>query len=139
LILGRPPSPHYRAHVITGVAVGGAALLGCLAVFQLLLAGGAPLGRYAWGGQNEVLPLRFRIGSAVSIVLYGFFALLMLQAADALALLPPGAAGVALWVLTGYFALGIAMNAVSRSRPERLVMTPVVAVLTLVCLVLALH
>ncbi len=121
------------------VAVAGSVLLGCLAVFQLLLVGGAPLGRYAWGGQNEVLPARLRIGSAVAIVLYGLFALIVLQAADAVAILPPGVIGVAIWVLTGYFALGIAMNAASRSRSERLVMTPVVAVLTALCLVLALH
>ena len=121
------------------VAVAGAVLLGCLAVFQLLLAGGAPLGRYAWGGQHEVLPPRLRIGSAVSIVFYGFFALLMLQAAGAVAVLPRAVADTAVWVLTGYFALGIAMNAASRSRPERLVMTPVVAVLTALCLVLALN
>ena len=31
------------------------------------------------------------------------------------------------------------MNAVSRSRPERLVMTPLVLVLTAICLVLALQ
>ena len=121
------------------VAVVGAAILGCLAVFQLLLAGGAPLGRYAWGGQNEVLPVRLRIGSAVAIVLYGVFALLMLEAAGGDGVLPPGFVGVAIWVLTAYFALGIAMNAASRSRPERLVMTPVVAVLAVLCLVLALN
>jgi hypothetical protein len=121
------------------VAVVGVAILGCLAVFQLLLAGGAPLGRYAWGGQNEVLPVRLRIGSAVAIVLYGVFVLLMLQAAGAVAVLPGGAAGVALWVLTAYFALGIVMNAASRSRPERLVMTPVSLALAAVCLVLALN
>ena len=119
------------------VAVAGAVVLGCLAVFQLLLAGGAPLGRYAWGGQHEVLPPRLRIGSAVSVVLYGVFALLMLQAAGAVAVLPRAAADVAVWVLTGYFALGIAMNAASRSRPERLVMTPVVTLLAACCLALA--
>jgi hypothetical protein len=32
---------------------------------------------------------------------------------------------VAVWVLAGYFLLGAAMNAVSRSKPERIVMTPV--------------
>ena len=41
-------------------------------------------------------------------------------------------------MLTGYFVLGIAMNAISRSRPERLVMTPVVAILAVACLLLAL-
>jgi hypothetical protein len=112
-------------------------LLGALAVFQGLLAAGLPLGRFAWGGQHEVLPARLRTGSAVSIALYAVFAVLILQVAGALSLLSEGVAGVAIWVLAGYFVLGIAMNAVSRSRPERLVMTPVVAVLAACCLALA--
>jgi hypothetical protein len=112
-------------------------LLAALAVFQGLLVAGLPLGRFAWGGQNDVLPAGLRIGSAVSIVLYAAFAVLILQAAGALALLPDGVAEVAIWVLAGYFVLGIAMNAVSRSRPERMLMTPVVAVLAAACLVLA--
>jgi hypothetical protein len=129
----------YRALVITNVAFVGAAVLGALAVFQALLIAGAPLGRFAWGGQNDVLPSRLRIGSGVSIALYGVFALLILQAAGAVTLLPRGLVAVAIWVLAGYFALGIVMNAVSRSRSERLVMTPLTLVLAGVCLVLALH
>ena len=77
-------------------------------------------------------------GSLVSIALYAAFAVLVLAAAGAVALLPDGFVAVAIWVLTGYFVLGIAMNAISRSRPERLVMTPVVALLAAACLVLAL-
>ena len=114
------------------------ALLGALAVFQALLAAGLPLGRFAWGGQNEVLPANLRIGSVVSIALYAAFAVLVLQAAGVISPLPDGVAGVAIWVLTGYFVLGILMNAISRSRAERLTMTPVVALLAGCCLVLAL-
>jgi hypothetical protein len=121
------------------VALAGVAVLGALAVLQLLLVAGAPLGRFAWGGQNHVLPTRLRIGSAVSVVVYGAFALLMLEAAAAVSLLPRGFVDIAIWVLTAYFTLGIVMNAVSRSRPERLVMTPVAALLAAVCLVLALN
>jgi hypothetical protein len=117
----------------------GVVLLGALAVFQTFLVAGAPLGRFAWGGQHVVLPPRLRVGSGISVLLYAAFAVLMLQAAGALAVLPHGLVDVAIWVLTGYFALGIVMNAVSRSRPERLVMTPVVLVLAIVCLVLALR
>ena len=113
-------------------------LLASLAVFQGLLVAGAPLGRFAWGGQNEVLPTNLRIGSVVSIALYAGFAVLILQAAGSLALLPDGFVGVAIWVLTGYLVLGIGMNAISRSRPERMVMTPVVAILAAACLVVAL-
>ncbi len=120
------------------VALLASLLLAGLAVFQGLLVAGAPLGRFAWGGQNEVLPANLRIGSAVSIALYAAFAVLILQAAGALSVLPDGFVDVAIWVLTGYFALGIVMNAISRSRPERLVMTPVVAVLAAGCLVIAL-
>jgi hypothetical protein len=99
---------------------------------------GAPLGRFAWGGQHVVLPPRLRVGSVVSVVLYALFAVLLLQGAGAVDLLPEGVARVGLWVLTGYLALGVALNAISRSRPERLVMTPVALALLAVCLVLAL-
>ena len=119
-------------------AVVALALLAALAVFQGLLAAGLPLGRFAWGGQNEVLPANLRVGSVVSIALYAFFAVLVLQAAGVVSPLPDGFAAVAIWVLTGYFVLGIGMNAISRSRPERLTMTPVVALLAGSCLVLAL-
>ena len=125
--------------MIVIAALIGVALLGCLAVFQLLLVAGAPLGRFAWGGQHVVLPVGLRIGSAVAIAIYGVFALLMLQAAGAFTVLPGGLVGVAMWVLMAYFALGVAMNAASRSRPERLVMTPTALVLAAVCLALALQ
>jgi hypothetical protein len=123
--------------VIT-VAVVGVALLAALAVFQVALVCGAPLGRFAWGGQHVVLPPRLRVGSAVAVVLYLLFALLLLQGAGAVSVLPEGVADVGLWVLTGYLALGVVLNAISRSRPERLVMTPVALALLAVCLVLAL-
>ena len=119
-------------------AVVALALLAALAVFQALLAAGRPLGRFAWGGQHEVLPPGMRIGSVVSIALYSAFAVLLLQVAGVISPLPDGFADVAIWVVTGYFVLGIVMNAISRSRSERLTMTPVVAVLAVATLVLAL-
>jgi hypothetical protein len=118
-------------------AIVGVSLLGALAVFQLLLAAGAPLGRFAWGGQHVVLPTRLRVSSVLSILAYACIAVLMLQVAGAVSVVSRGLADVVIWVLTGYFALGVAMNAASRSRPERLVMTPVALVLAGACLVLA--
>jgi hypothetical protein len=122
------------------VALVGVALLAALAVFQGLLVAGAPLGRFAWGGQHRVLPTKLRIGSAVSIVLYALFALIILGSAErAVDGTGVGITDVGIWVLTAYFTVGIGMNAVSRSRPERMLMTPVVAVLAGVCLALALQ
>ncbi|WP_369133201.1 hypothetical protein [Modestobacter sp. I12A-02662] len=120
--------------MITTAAVLGCVVLAGLAVFQGLLVAGAPLGRFAWGGGHRVLPNRLRMGSAASIVLYALFAVVLVAAARR----STGPADVAIWVLTGYFVLGIGMNAISRSRPERLVMTPVVALLAGCCLVVAL-
>ena len=113
-------------------------ILAALAVFQALLIAGRPLGRYAWGGQHEVLPRNLRIGSAISILLYAVFAIIILESAGVADMLPDVVAEVGIWVLTAYFALGIVMNGISRSKPERAVMTPVCVVLTLLCLVVAL-
>ena len=109
-------------------------LLAGLAVLQGLLAAGAPLGRFAWGGQHRVLPTGLRIGSVISIAAYVLFAVVLVAAARQVG----GAVDVAARVLTGYSTVGIGLNAISRSRPERLVMTPVVVVLAACCLVVAL-
>jgi hypothetical protein len=115
------------------------AVLGALAVFQVALIAGAPLGHLAWGGQHKVLPRKLRTGSAVSIVLYAVFAYAALARAGLAAPLISGTfTDVSAWVLTAYFAVGVVMNGISRSQPERLTMTPVVLVLALLYLVLSL-
>lgn len=124
--------------MITGATGLACVVLGGLAVFQVALAAGRPWGRFAWGGQHDVLPPRLRTGSAVSVVLYAVFAVVILQAAGLVEVLPAAVADVGIWVLTGYFALGVVLNGISRSRPERFVMTPLVLVLAACCLVVAL-
>ncbi|WP_222193512.1 hypothetical protein [Modestobacter italicus] len=123
--------------MIIGAAVVAVVVLAGLAVLQVQLAAGRPLGHLAWGGQHRVLPPRLRIGSAVSIVLYAVFGGVVVGAAVG-APTPGRGLEVGIWVLTGYFTLGVLVNAVSRSRPERQVMTPVSLVLAGCCLVVAL-
>ncbi|PXA72102.1 hypothetical protein [Cryobacterium arcticum] len=114
-------------------------LMAGLIVFQAALIAGAPLGHLAWGGQDRVLPVQKRLGSAISIGLYLIFAVLVLQRAGLANVLPwPGVVVVATWVLAGYFALGIVLNAVSRSKPERLTMAPLSAVLMVLTVIVAL-
>lgn len=116
------------------------AILAGLTIFQCALIGGAPLGRMAWGGQHQVLPARLRIGSAVSIALYVLFAYAALAKAGlALPLISETFTSTSIWVLTAYFALGVVMNGISRSKPERLLMTPTALVLAVLCFVLSLH
>ncbi|AFR31040.1 hypothetical protein [Arthrobacter sp. Rue61a] len=114
-------------------------ILGLLAIFQLALVAGAPIGRFAWGGQHEVLPRKLRIGSIVSILLYVLFGYTALAKAELVpALISQPFTDVFMWVLTAYFTLGVGMNAISRSKPERLVMTPVALVLAVLFLLLSL-
>ncbi|MCW4386349.1 hypothetical protein OH146_11250 [Salinibacterium sp. SYSU T00001] len=113
-------------------------ILAALAVFQLALIAGAPLGRFAWGGQYRVLPTKLRVGSVVSIVLYVLFAGVVLDKVGVIDVFADAVADVAMWVLFAYFTLGILMNAISRSKPERYVMTPVCVVLAAASLVIAL-
>lgn len=75
------------------------ALMVALAVFQLALIAGAPLGHFVWGGADRVLPRGKRIGSVVS--------------------------------------LGIVMNGISRSKPERCTMVPVCVALTVLSVLVA--
>lgn len=114
-------------------------LLAALAVFQVALVAGAPLGRFAWGGGERVLSRRKRVGSVVAVVLYAAFAVLALFRAGVVGFLAEAPAiVVAMWVVVAYLAIGIVLNVMSRSLPERAVMTPVVLVLTGLALVVAL-
>ena len=126
--------------VVEAAAVVAYALLGALVVLQIALAAGAPLGHLAWGGTYRVLPRGLRIASAVSVLVYALFAWIIAGAVASLDRfgdhIPDKPVGI--WVLTGYFGLGVVVNLVSRSRPERFVMTPVAAVLCACCLVIAL-
>jgi hypothetical protein len=120
------------AAVATGV-------LAALAVLQALVATGRPYGRFVWGGQHDTLPRRLRIGSAVSIALYAAMAAVLVARTGADGSSSSGSSFVrgATWVLAVYFLLGVALNAASRSRAERMVMTPTTVVLAVCALILA--
>ncbi len=115
------------------------ALFVVVAVFQLSLAAGAPWGAAAWGGTNPgVLPAGHRVASAITgALVYPVLALYVIAAAGwaDLSWLPGPRA--AMWVLFGFFTLGIPTNAMSRSRIER-IWAPVNLALAVCCLVLAL-
>jgi len=114
-------------------------LLAGLTVFQLTLITGAPLGHYAWGGAHKILPLKLRIGSAISILLYGLFSMIILSKAGLISLLDNSTViNIGIWVLASYFILGILLNGISRSKPERNLMTPLVFILAVATILLAL-
>lgn len=120
------------AYVFTG-------LLALAAVFQLALALGAPWGAFAYGGQKKgTLPTGYRLASIGAIVVYAVIAVIGLDRAGVIDVLPEVISQVGIWVAFGFFALGVIMNGISRSKPERYTMTPVVLVLAVLALIIAL-
>jgi hypothetical protein len=114
-------------------------LMAALTVFQAALIIGAPLGQFAWGGQDRVLPVRKRLGSVVSIGLYLVFLVVVVQRAGLAEVIPwPAVVDVGIWVLVAYFVLGIGLNSASKSKPERWTMAPLCAVLAALTLIVAL-
>lgn len=110
-----------------------------MAVFQLALAAGAPLGEGAWGGMHRVLPTHLRIGSAVSV---GIFLLGIACVAEtahiATVFNAPVFSQAVVWGLTGLTALSTVGNAMSTSKLERAIMTPYAIIMTIACLTFSL-
>ncbi|MGH1564290.1 hypothetical protein [Mumia sp. DW29H23] len=113
------------------------AVLVLLAALQLALACGLPWGAFAWGGQHETLPTPLRIASACTIPVYAVMAVVVLDRAGEIDVLPEAAADVGAWVVFGFAALSVAVNAMSRSTKERVTMTPLSVVLAVASLLVA--
>jgi hypothetical protein len=87
---------------------------------QLLLIIGLPFGRFVWGGQNPVLPARDRVGSAVSIVVYVGFAVVTLERAALIPIVPPPfVVVVAMWLIALYLLLNVLPKLAIKSKHER--------------------
>lgn len=110
-----------------------------LAVFQGLLALGAPLGAMAWGGAHRVLPGRLRAAS-LSIACLAVLGALAVGQAGGIGptVLPQIIVRPLLGAFAAVFALSLLGNAASRSRVERLHGVPLAFVLAVSCTVLAL-
>jgi hypothetical protein len=98
-------------------------LLAVAVLFQLALALGARFGRAAFGGQNPgTLPVRLRIVSGLTGVVFYPLTIMLVLAASSLVedLWIPGDGRIVMWVLVAFFSIGALMNALSRSKLERL-------------------
>jgi hypothetical protein len=110
-----------------------------MAIFQILLAAGFPLGAAAFGGANVVLPRKLRVASAASTVLF-MAALYFVLARGGLfgAVRHSTLVHIGIWVFAAIFALSTLANVASTSRWERLLMAPIALLLCACCVLLAL-
>lgn len=114
-------------------------LIAALALFQITLVVGAPLGRFAWGGNHDRLPPRLRAGSAVAVIVYIGFAGLALGRAQVITTPLAGLdLAIAMWAVTGYLLFSVLPNASSKSRYEKRLMTPISAALAMLALAVSL-
>jgi hypothetical protein len=119
-------------------AIISAAIFVGLAVFQVLLSLGFPLGEAAMGGYHKVFPKKLRIASGVSAIILLFMGFVFLQHAEVISI---GfnfiSTNVLVWVFTVYLGLNTVANLVSKSKKERIIMTPLSSIAFVLCLFVA--
>ena len=121
------------------VAIVDAGLLLVVAGFQVLLAMGKPYGEAAFGGQHPgVLPNRLRTVSAFAAPIWIVVMVAVLWRGDVLPTNPESQfIVVTVWLVTVLMAVATLMNAISRSRKERILWTPIAGSIFALTLILS--
>ena len=112
-----------------------------VAIFQIALVAGAPLGEYTMGGQHPgKLPGQFRVTAAVSaIIMVAQSGHYLAQAGILNPALSPGQNAIVNWFWFGFAVLGLIVNSISRSKKERNLWVPVLLVSAICTLLVALN
>lgn len=114
---------------LTVSSITGAVLLLAVAVMEILLIFGLPLGEFTMGGRYKVLPPMYRMFAASSVILQLFGAAMILQGGGLMNMWFAGKViKIICFVFTGFFAVNTVMNIISPSKKEKYVMTPLAAV-----------
>jgi hypothetical protein len=113
-------------------------VLGALAVFHVLMLADALPPDIAWGGRAAGSPQMLKTLEAVGLVVTLLFAAVVAANAG----FTGGErvrryTGIAMWLMSGYFALNVVGNLASSSGVERAIFTPVSVVAALLALRLA--
>lgn len=114
-------------------------ILAGVILLQVALVAGAPLGHLAWGGQERTLPTKLKWASSLSALFLAAIAWIILIHGHVIErAVPYDWTRIALWIFVVQFALNTVANLSSKSIAEKLIMSPLTAVLAAFCLALAL-
>ena len=119
------------------VAVIACVIVAVLAVYQVVLLFGAPLARFAWGGEDHYLQPRFRRYAVLATLLYLVAIVAVLGGANIIRSDPALAWELACYLYSAAFFAAFILTARSRSADERRVMLPVNVVLSGLFLIVA--
>jgi hypothetical protein len=102
-------------------------------VTYVLIALGLPYGEFAMGGKYRIVPKGKRFIFGVSILIQLVAIIVVLQTAGVIPLLfPQGITRGVCYFFAAYLTLNIFANAVSKSKKEKYVMTPI-SIITAAC------
>ncbi|PAE18404.1 hypothetical protein CHH80_22015 [Bacillus sp. 7504-2] len=108
-----------------------------IALFQVLLSLGYPLGEYAMGGYYKVLPHKLRIVSVFNALILLFMSIVILEHVEVLTVFHLSFTNTIVWVFTLFLGLNTIANLLSTSRKEKYTMTPLSSIAFVLSLVIA--
>jgi hypothetical protein len=114
------------AYIFIGLAAG-------IALFQIILALGAPLGEFTLGGKYPGrLPGKLRVAALFQIVILSIFTMMVASKAGIAFASLYGISRIGAWVVFAFFIPGSILNLSSPSKKEKLVMGPL-NIIALIC------
>jgi hypothetical protein len=124
--------------VVLIAAIIAVVIFAIMSIFQLLLALGLPLGKFAYGGKYEKLPTNMRIMSLVAIGIFALGSISVLERAGMITIFNNLIFTlVIVWIIAIYLAFNTFLNAISKSKQEKLIMTPLSLILAICCFIVA--
>lgn len=104
----------------------GALLSFLTAMFQFMLVLGFPYAEVSWGGNYKVLPKKLRILSVFAMIMLVFIGFFYLFAAKILpVIIPYNITKIIIWIITVLLLLNTIGNLASKSKYEKLIMSPI--------------
>lgn len=114
-------------------------MLGLLAIFQVSLAAGAPLGKFAWGGEHTAVPLNLRFGAISAVLRYAFIAFIALNRSGTIAVLPKEFSFWVMWLIAIHLGFSVILSMLSKSKYEKMTLAPYTFLMSMLSLLLALQ
>ncbi|WP_083391995.1 hypothetical protein [Bacillus sp. MUM 13] len=114
-------------------AIIGSAAFFAVALLYMLLALGFPFGNLAMGGKHKVMPKKMRAACAFSALVQLAAIVFLLKTGDIISAdIPKNMAKGACYFFACYLLINTILNGMSKSKKEKLVMTPL-SFLTAMC------
>lgn len=99
----------------------------------ILLALGLPFGEFAMGGKYKIMPKQMRVACGISVIIQTIAILALLQTGKVISLdISLGTAKGVCYFFAIYLTINTLVNAISKSKKEKLVMTPL-SLVTAIC------